>query len=127
MKNPVIILGFCVLLFAAGCGKGSENSPKVNSNSDCANAEYPFACFLDKATAAKDPNLCDAVGSKRITCITAYEELLEVEVPCDSLQEPSFAQECSQYKANLKSQITNPVAPTETILPSEVDSVYMND
>ncbi|MDF1497042.1 MAG: hypothetical protein P1P90_03195 [Patescibacteria group bacterium] len=100
MKYIGITILFCVLFVGAGCGKSANKDFVPDINADCETAEYPFACYLDKATGKKDPNLCNNAGSKRITCISAYEELLETEVSCDTIQDQSFQTECQQYKQN---------------------------
>lgn len=85
-----------IIFFAAGCGK-AQVSPE--STADCSQAEYPFACYLDKAMIAKDPNLCNQNGISRVTCLTAYEEIMESSVSCNDLSDAFFRQECEDYKA----------------------------
>lgn len=77
------------IFFGFGCKQTQEIS-----NQDCAQAEYPFACYLDNATAASDVNLCKEAGTKRINCLNAYQEILGTEVSCDELEDPGFAMEC---------------------------------
>jgi hypothetical protein len=84
-----------VTFFAAGCSK-SEQQPQPPS--DCLQAEYPFACYLDNALSAKNPNSCDQEAISRITCLTAYEEIMETSVSCADLSDPLFRQECEDYK-----------------------------
>jgi hypothetical protein len=83
------------VFFAAGCNKTDMES-RLSAN--CSEAEYPFACYLDKALAAKDPNLCNQGAIPRITCLTAYEEIMENPIACNELADPLFGQECEEYK-----------------------------
>ncbi|GEM_PF-1270468 len=86
---------FIIVLFGAGC---HNKSPKTQTSDDCLNAEYTFACFLDKALASKDPNLCNQSAISRITCLTAYEEIMALPVNCSDLTDPLFVRECKDYK-----------------------------
>ncbi len=83
------------VFFAAGCNK-TDMEPRLSAN--CSEAEYPFACYLDKALAAKDPNLCNQNDIPRITCLTAYEEIMADPVICANLADPLFGRECEEYK-----------------------------
>jgi len=127
MRNYLFILAFCILFLGFGCGKDQAENFSVDLNADCQTAVYPFACFLDKATAVRDPNLCNDAGLKRITCLSAYEELLETEVACDSLHDQSFQLECSQYKADLAAQTAERSISTTTAPQIEPDSEYLNN
>jgi hypothetical protein len=60
----------------------------------CVKAQYPFACFLDRAMSASDPNLCAAAQDKRVNCLKAYAEIQETEIDCTKIQEMDFRQEC---------------------------------
>jgi hypothetical protein len=79
MKYFLSLFLICGLLMGAGCGKkqNQETAQQASGSTDCASAENTFACFLDKATHAKNPNLCNDAGSKRMICYTAYAEILE--------------------------------------------------
>ena len=89
---PIFIIA---VFLAAGCNK-ADVEPGLSAN--CSEAEYPFACYLDKALAAKDANLCNQSVIPRITCLTAYEEIMETAVSCQDLIDPIFGQECEEYK-----------------------------
>ena len=81
-----------------GCNNESSNTSSATpSTDDCYRAEIPFACFLDKATAAQDPNLCNDVGEKRVICYSAYAELTETEIDCSIIKDPIFQEECQDY------------------------------
>ncbi len=127
MKNIGIILLFGILFFGAGCGKNASDNFEVDMNADCNKADYPFACFLDKSTAARDPNLCNDLGSKRITCISAYEELLEEEVACDTLTDQTFQMECEQYKQSQNRPNTESDIISATSTQPDTDPAYMNN
>ncbi len=89
---PIFIIA---VFFAAGCNK-TDVEPRLSAN--CSEAEYPFACYLDKALAVKDPNLCNQNDIPRITCLTAYEEIMGKPVVCNELADQLFRQECEEYK-----------------------------
>ncbi|MDD5725991.1 MAG: hypothetical protein PHC53_01075 [Patescibacteria group bacterium] len=71
-----------------------EKAGKAGSAS-CETAQYPFACYLDKAMAAKDLNLCNDVGmAKRVDCLNAYAEILNVALDCNSIKDIDFKNSC---------------------------------
>ncbi|MBD3281947.1 hypothetical protein GF391_04350 [Candidatus Uhrbacteria bacterium] len=92
MKYLTILLIFISFLGAGCFGFGSEKIPNLNKN--CAQADYPFACYLDKAMLAEDPNLCLAAGAKRMNCLRSYQEIMGVEISCDDLDNPEFRSHC---------------------------------
>ena len=68
---------------------------------DCATAQFPFACYLDKAMAAKDPGLCMAAGrGKRSNCLQSYAEIMNAEIDCGQISDPEFSAECSMAFSN---------------------------
>jgi len=107
MKYLLSLFLLCSLLLGAGCNKKQDSKISIESQ-DCNKAENIFACFLDKATHAKNPNLCNDVGSKRLTCYTAYAELLEEEVDCSLLEDPTFQYECQEHVSSQNSQVKLP-------------------
>ncbi len=92
MKYLPILLIF-VSLSGAGCfGLGGEKIPNLDKN--CATVEYPFACYLDKAMLAQDPNLCLAAGAKRMNCLRSYQEIMGVDITCKDLTDLEFQNQC---------------------------------
>ncbi|MDD2785305.1 MAG: hypothetical protein PHS79_00255 [Patescibacteria group bacterium] len=74
---------------------GSLTDKQHPSLNDCAQAEYPFACFLDRTMNANDPNLCaDAGAEKRVDCLKAYAEIKVTEIDCSRILSPDFQLEC---------------------------------
>lgn len=97
MKYLPILLIF-VSLAGAGCfGLGGEKVPNLDKN--CATVDYPFACYLDKAMLANDPNLCLAAGLKRMNCLRSYEEIMGVDINCDKLNDLEFQTQCKKQEA----------------------------
>lgn len=78
-------------------GFGCSKKTVETSQTDCQKAQYPFACVLDKAMAAKDPSLCIEAGNDRImTCISGYEEVTGIKINCAELKNPAVAAACVQ-------------------------------
>ena len=110
----LLILG--ILIFA---GWGCNNQPvstkqqASSSSGDCAKADYPFACYLDSAMQARDPNKCILTGDKRIVCLKAYEEITTEKVDCSKLSDVQFQTECKQ-QLHIKMPDTN-ISTTGTV------------
>lgn len=95
--GAVIVLGLAGLIFWVVSQSNTQPATSLKEvvKMDCATAQVPFACYLDKAMAAQDPNLCLNAGSaKRLDCLEAYKEILAVEVACTQIQNPDFQREC---------------------------------
>ncbi len=122
MQNKPVILLILTALLGAGCFS-SEKNLSIDQNQDCSNAEYVFACYLDKATSAKDPNLCKDAGDKRITCLNAYAEVMGREVACDEIKDVEFNLECRANQIQ-KPQTSDSLA---TSTESTVNPDYMGD
>lgn len=105
----VVILALAGLLFWA-FGQSNEQPVGLKQvvKMDCATAQVPFACYLDKAMAAKDPNLClDAGAAKKLDCLEAYKEILGVEVDCANIQDADFQRECMMVsQSGLSEELT---------------------
>lgn len=89
----VVVLGALIYL-KFEWPKGQKIWAGKTAEDKCAKAEFPFACYLDRAMAAGDPNLCAAALDKRINCLKAYAEIQEADIDCAKLQDPDFRQEC---------------------------------
>lgn len=101
-KKIYILIGIIVMLVLSGLlfwvFSRSDDQPaglKQVVKMDCATAQVPFACYLDKAMAAKDPGLCmNAGAAKRLDCLEAYKEIMGVKVDCAVIQDADFQREC---------------------------------
>lgn len=108
MQKKIYILIGVVILALAGLFFWVFSQPnerpvglKQVVKMDCATAQVPFACYLDKAMAAKDPNLClNAGAAKKLDCLEAYKEILGVEVDCAVIQDADFQRECMMFAQN---------------------------
>ncbi|MFA6504439.1 MAG: hypothetical protein WCT54_05990 [Patescibacteria group bacterium] len=98
-------LGLIIILIIGGVifwrietyknGVGFLAKDQNQSQDDCAQVEYPFACFLDRAMNANDPNLCaDAGAEKRVDCLKACAEIKVTEIDCPRISSPDFQLEC---------------------------------
>lgn len=93
---------------------GSDNR-RLAEEDACANAQYPFACYLDKAMAAGDPSLCRNAGFGKVgDCLRAYSEILEIDVKCSEFQDPTFEVECLKAFQRIKTQPTRLEAASTT-------------
>jgi hypothetical protein len=124
MKYSLVLLLFVGLFVGAGCSKTDSNTAVQESATNCKDANSPYACFLDKATSSKDPNLCNNVGAKRMICYSAYAEILTKQVDCNLLDNPTFKNECRAYISKQNKQDPLPMATTTEPI---VDSEYMNN
>lgn len=89
----IIVLGAIIYLKFEWPGGPNLWAGKT-AEDKCAKADFPFACFLDRAMAAGDPNLCASAADKRISCLQSYAEIQEVDIDCSKLQDDQFRQEC---------------------------------
>lgn len=87
----IIVLG-AVIYWKFGSTDGQNLVTKAKD--ECPQAKYPFACYLDKAMAANDLNLCAAAGAERVNCLKAFVEIQEVELDCSKLQDIGFRNDC---------------------------------
>lgn len=102
-----MLLGLIGLVFwvVSQPGTGQPTSLKEVVKMDCSTAQVPFACYLDKAMAAKNPNLClDAGAAKKLDCLEAYKEILGAEVDCAVIQDADLQRECMMASQNIASQ-----------------------
>lgn len=97
MKYSYILLIGCLIFLGGACQKREVPAEHEAQNpADCEQAEYRFACYLDRAMAAQDPVLCNDVGvAQRATCLSAYEEIFMTQVDCMTLPDSQFQQECA--------------------------------
>jgi len=104
-KKLFWVLGLAILLTMGfiiywkfewpGASRGTKSVPSKNLAENCEQAQFPFACYLDKAMAADDPALCQAAGmGKRANCLTAFAEIMGKEVDCSKLGDTGFRMEC---------------------------------
>lgn len=95
----IVVIGVGVALFYWNYGYKAKPGLKGKAGKtgpvSCETAQYPFACYLDKAMAAKDINLCNDVGpAQRVDCLNAYAEILNVALECNSIKDISFKTSC---------------------------------
>ncbi|MFA6447179.1 MAG: hypothetical protein WCW31_02875 [Patescibacteria group bacterium] len=91
MKRGLVILIPLLALLGFGCAKKVANDAK----SGCEKAQYPFACVLDKAMAAKDVSICTQVEREKVmTCVEGYEEIIGSKVACEDLKNPVSISDC---------------------------------
>ncbi len=95
-RSSFLILSCGLVFFGAGCWTSSEDAaPAVADSVSCTDAEFQFACYLDRAMIAEDPALCEDVGEqKRIACLHAYQEIMETDIDCGILRDLMFQSEC---------------------------------
>ncbi len=89
----IVILGAVVYLKFEWPGGQKIWAGKTTADK-CDKSDFPFACYLDRAMANDDPNLCLSASDKRINCLKAYAEIKEVEIDCSKLQDVQFRQDC---------------------------------
>ncbi len=136
-KKVYILVGVLILLGLIGLvfwvfsqsSIGRPTSLKEVVKMDCATAQVPFACYLDKAMAAKDPNLCLSAGAaKKMDCLEAYKEILGVEVDCAVIQDADFQRECMMASQNIlpeNEDVSQPIIDSE--IGPEVEVVDENN
>lgn len=104
-KKLFWVLGLAILLTMGfivywkfewpGASRGMKPGPGKGLAENCEEAQFPFACYLDKAMAADNPGLCQAAGrEKRTNCLTAFAEIMGKEVDCAKLEDVGFRVEC---------------------------------
>jgi len=94
MKPGLVILLSFLAMMGFGCAK---KAAIIASPANCQKAEYPFACVLDKAMAAKDPSLCVEAGDEKIAnCINGYQEVTGLKINCAELKNPATAAACER-------------------------------
>jgi len=121
-KGKLSFTLFATVCVLAGWGCKHQATPVSDKNVDagsvagqCEKAEQPFACVLDQAMAARDPNICAAAGEvKRVTCLEAYAEILSEPVACAAVKDPKFKFDCLQAQ----SSATAPEPATTSTAPS---------
>lgn len=101
----IVVIGVLAVLVYWNNGRKVGFGLKASkaSSASCETAQYPFACYLDKAMAAKDPNLCNTAGpAKRIDCLNAYAEILGVALDCNLIKDIDFKTSCQAAGATPK-------------------------
>lgn len=91
MKRGLVILIPLLALVGFGCARTATN----DVTSECQKAQYPFACVLDKAMAAKDPSICAQIEREKVMiCVAGYEEIIGSKVACEDLKNPVSISDC---------------------------------
>ena len=100
----IVVIGVGAVLAYWNYGYKAKSGLKGKAGPvSCETAQYPFACYLDKAMAAKDINLCNDVGpAQRVDCLNAYAEILNVALDCNLIKDISFKTSCQTIVATPK-------------------------
>lgn len=100
----IVVIGvLAVLIYWKNGHKAGFGLNGKASATSCETAQFPFACYLDKAMAAKDINLCNDVGlAKRVDCLKAYAEILGVNLDCNLIKDLDFKISCQAAAATPK-------------------------
>jgi len=93
----LVTLGFIVYWKMEWPGATWDLNPGVGKGlpENCEQAQFPFACYLDKAMAANDPDLCLKAGlGKQRNCLEAYAEIKGAPVDCAKLDDAGLRFDC---------------------------------